>query len=50
MTSRSQRELRKNKMPKPKSGGVPKRITTVNPPGGPQTPGAKKAKKEKDAK
>lgn len=30
-----------HKMPKPKSGGKPKRITTKNPPGGPKTPGAK---------
>lgn len=33
------------KMAPPKKGGKPKRITTVNPPGGPHTPGAKKKKK-----
>lgn len=32
-----------HKLPKPKTGGTPKRITTVNPPGGPFTPGAKEA-------
>ena len=31
---------------KPKSGGKPKRITTKNPPGGPETPGAKAKKKK----
>lgn len=31
-------------MPMPKKGGKPKKITTKNPPGGPKTPGAKKAK------
>ncbi len=35
------------KMPKPKKGRTPKRITTKNPPGGPYTPGAKKKKKKK---
>jgi len=35
------------KMPKPKSGGKPKRIKTENEPGGPHTPGAKKKKKKK---
>jgi hypothetical protein len=29
------------KLPKPETGGKPKKITTKNPPGGPQTPGAK---------
>lgn len=28
-------------MPKPESGGKPKKITTSNKPGGPHTPGAK---------
>ena len=30
-------------LPLPKKGGKPERITTKNPPGGPKTPGAKKA-------
>ncbi len=33
-----------NHFPKPKTGGKPKLITTVNPPGGPFTPGAKAAR------
>ena len=33
-----------SKMPKPKKGRKPKKITTVNYPGGPKTPGAKKKK------
>jgi hypothetical protein len=39
-------------MPKPESGGKPKKITTKNPPGGPRTPGAKGTypKKGKGAK
>lgn len=35
------------KMPKPKKGKTPKMIQTQNPPGGPYTPGAKKARKKK---
>lgn len=38
------------KMKKPQSGGKPKRITTKNKPGGPQTPGAKKARKKRKKK
>lgn len=34
-------------MPKPESGGKPKRITTEGSPGGPETPGAKKARAKK---
>lgn len=34
-------------MKKPEKGKKPVRITTKNPPGGPQTPGAKKKKKKK---
>ena len=37
------------KLPKPKKGGKPKRITTKGSPGGPYTPGAKKKKKKKKA-
>jgi len=32
-----------NPLPKPKSGGKPERIEAKGPPGGPHTPGAKKA-------
>lgn len=35
------------KMPKPKKGEKPKKITTKNPPGGSQTPGAKKKNSDK---
>ena len=34
-------------LPRPETGGTPKRITTKNPPGGSQTPGAKKASHKK---
>ena len=37
---------RGRKLPEPEKGGTPKRITTKNPPGGDQTPGAK-AEREK---
>ena len=37
--------MAKKKLPAPKKGGKPKRITTKNKPGGPKTPGAKKRKK-----
>ena len=35
-----------HQMRKPKRGRKPKRITTENEPGGPQTPGAKKRRAE----
>ena len=38
------------KPPEKAKGGPPKRITTVNPPGGPQTPGAKAARAKKKKK
>lgn len=38
------------KMKPPQKGAKPKRITTKNPPGGSQTPGAKKAAKKKVVK
>lgn len=41
------RSNKTNPLPKPKSGGKPKKITTAAPPGGEYTPGAKKAKKKK---
>lgn len=37
----------KHKMKPPKKGAKPKRIRTKNPPGGSQTPGAKKKRKKK---
>lgn len=37
----------KASLPKPKSGGKPKKITTSAPPGGWHTPGAKAKKKAK---
>lgn len=38
--------IRKNKLKPPKKGGKPKRITTKNKPGGPETPGAKEKRKK----
>lgn len=38
------------KMKPPQRGKKPRRITTVNPPGGPMTPGAKKKAKKKVAR
>jgi hypothetical protein len=35
------------KKPEKAKGGPPQKITTKNPPGGPQTPGEKAKKKEK---
>lgn len=42
--------LYKEDMPKPESGGKPKRITAKNPAGGPHTPGAKEARRKKGKK
>lgn len=39
-----------NKMKPPQRGAKPKRIRTKNPPGGSQTPGAKKARAKKKKK
>jgi len=36
---------KKKPLPKPKSGGKPKKVTTKNKPGGSMTPGAKAARK-----
>lgn len=38
---KNRKRRKKHKLPKPESGGKPKRITTKSKPGGPHTPGAK---------